>query len=698
MEVKNDEIIQFAARTAEEPPKKRARRSKAAEDPASAAGPSTSRTVKGRTYLGKLAGLLQVPMDVFFEIFSHLHPSDLLRASRTSKDLRSVLLSRKNRFVWVASLAGVEGLPPCPEDMSEPAYASLLFDRFCALCGATRPSWVDYAIRLRLCKTCYTDNIKTGDEILADVKLPMRSVTQKLFMAMTPCEIGKDPEEAQFLEFPITHDGANKYYIPQLKGAYGRFIKLREMKDEESVEDYLEVLFAETTRIHKHATAVLRWELEAAQQRQNEEQAMKERRKAGIAEKLKELGYGEDDFPKSKEWSKLVDQPKDLTNRIWTNLQPKLEVLLQEEKERKLREAYEERRGRRIDEIAAFYEDYARPLAKPERALLPNTYDACRLPCLLALAEQEDAHGCVSLDQFVALIPQMLEEAENYKAKAREAAVTVMLDIAYWRHEGSLWREELESHPAAELLTRHYALFKCDVSWNLEHQANACYLPYKEMHAHWRDHHPRSEWTASRAIGSRSICCVGDYYVGGQMLEAAGLARDTPISVLTELVRAGRLYCSCSDPKMPPPEELDWSKLFQHVYTTVQKYNIRTDALATPQNPKLVLKSPHSLSGPNACIKLLPEGASTAPARERATIVDHKTRKKIEERLATRPTPTSMPVCRICKALTARRHLRYGCHGLGLSEDPAQIVHHLRAWHEKEFEKRDILFWDKAHH
>lgn len=97
-------------------------------------------------------------------------------------------------------------------------------------------------------------------------------------------------------------------------------------------------------------------------------------------------------------------------------------------------------------------------------------------------------------------------------------------------------------------------------------------------------------------------------------------------------------------------------------------------------NPKLILKSAHPLSGRDACLKLLPEGADTTVARERATAVDAKTHAKIEERLALRPSPDATLVCRICKALTAKRHLKYGCGMMALPETPEGIVHHLRGW------------------
>lgn len=95
---------------------------------------------------------------------------------------------------------------------------------------------------------------------------------------------------------------------------------------------------------------------------------------------------------------------------------------------------------------------------------------------------------------------------------------------------------------------------------------------------------------------------------------------------------------------------------------------------------KITLKSHHPLTGPDACIKLLPEGADTAPARQRATAVDAATRKMVEDRLAVRPSPRSKLICRLCKALSARSCHKYGMHAMTLPETPEGIVHHLRGW------------------
>ncbi|KAI0660265.1 hypothetical protein C8Q70DRAFT_913822, partial [Cubamyces menziesii] len=98
--------------------------------------------------------LMHLPMDIFYEVASRLHPLDLLHVSRTSKHLRSIVMSRKCKFLWSESLSRIDGLPPCPMGMSEPAYVALIFGRLCMLCGALRAVWVDYAIRLRLCRSC----------------------------------------------------------------------------------------------------------------------------------------------------------------------------------------------------------------------------------------------------------------------------------------------------------------------------------------------------------------------------------------------------------------------------------------------------------------------------------------------------------------------------------------------------------------
>ncbi len=70
-------------------------------------------------------------LTIQLQIFSHLEPRDLLHLCRTNKFLRSILLDRNSLGVWRSARQNLNGLPDLPEDLSEPRYASLLFDKYC---------------------------------------------------------------------------------------------------------------------------------------------------------------------------------------------------------------------------------------------------------------------------------------------------------------------------------------------------------------------------------------------------------------------------------------------------------------------------------------------------------------------------------------------------------------------------------------
>ena len=60
-----------------------------------------------------------------------MHPRDLLNLARTSKDFRSLLMSRTSAIFWRAARQQIPGLPECPPFLSEPQYANLLFFSHC---------------------------------------------------------------------------------------------------------------------------------------------------------------------------------------------------------------------------------------------------------------------------------------------------------------------------------------------------------------------------------------------------------------------------------------------------------------------------------------------------------------------------------------------------------------------------------------
>ncbi|KAF9060710.1 hypothetical protein BDP27DRAFT_1236376 [Rhodocollybia butyracea] len=92
--------------------------------------PEQFRNVRGR--LGLLERLAKdVPLDVILEIFCYLEPGDLLRLARTTKDLRSILMSKSSESIWRTARENVQGLPPRPNDLNEPQYAHLCYESYC---------------------------------------------------------------------------------------------------------------------------------------------------------------------------------------------------------------------------------------------------------------------------------------------------------------------------------------------------------------------------------------------------------------------------------------------------------------------------------------------------------------------------------------------------------------------------------------
>jgi len=109
------------------------------------------------------------------QIFSLVHPRDLIQLSWTSKILNGFLTSRSSRHVWQASFKTIpenETPPPCPSEITEIAYAGLLYFQFCMVCvpvinrfallpnqrlqncGSSSPPILAWSALTRLCGFC----------------------------------------------------------------------------------------------------------------------------------------------------------------------------------------------------------------------------------------------------------------------------------------------------------------------------------------------------------------------------------------------------------------------------------------------------------------------------------------------------------------------------------------------------------------
>ena len=64
------------------------------------------------------------------QIVSYLHSLDVPRLARASLKVHAILMSRNSAHVWI-TVKRVIGMPECPPDLSEPQYASFVFEHTC---------------------------------------------------------------------------------------------------------------------------------------------------------------------------------------------------------------------------------------------------------------------------------------------------------------------------------------------------------------------------------------------------------------------------------------------------------------------------------------------------------------------------------------------------------------------------------------
>ncbi|KAK0451974.1 uncharacterized protein EV420DRAFT_1559499 [Desarmillaria tabescens] len=264
--------------------------------------PSTSGVVlkakKRRRIKGLLERVSETPLDVLLEIFSRLEPRDLLHLCRTNKFLRSVLLDRNSLDVWRRARQSLEDLPDLPVDLSEPRYASLLFDKYCQFCLRTT-SLVQWVLRTRCCKDCVQNT-----EIFSPT-LDRQSMRMSWIIPFVRC------------------DDTTYYYVPSV-------VLLNEevkdvLNDETNFHDWCHKKNSSFGAIRTHGEACDTWLAQRLNERKRELRKIRRDRLQDVIERLKALGW--EDLIYRVPWRKiaahkLVAQSRPLTERAWRNMEP----------------------------------------------------------------------------------------------------------------------------------------------------------------------------------------------------------------------------------------------------------------------------------------------------------------------------------------------------------------------------------------
>ncbi|KAJ7586777.1 hypothetical protein C8J56DRAFT_945546 [Mycena floridula] len=283
---------------------------------------ATAKRVRGPR--GILQVLVDAPLDILFEAFSYLEPVDIMRLSRTSKDLRTLLMTRSSAFVWRQARANVDipGLPEPLPSTSEPEYANLIPNDVCHHCNSPRKYEIIWSCRIRCCKKCSSRVFCSADSFMQDA--------WSLVEPLVPTD--------------CTAKFKTSYYIPVADKYLATVERLVRRGDQDRVDRWLRKEKQKLKVKRQWTMQCLRWTSVRSQRLEVFQRYLRIRRNLEIAHRLSNLGWDKEIAfdRRSLRLHHLVYQPKELTERVWTNIEPRLVEFMKETRKRRLKQEAEE--------------------------------------------------------------------------------------------------------------------------------------------------------------------------------------------------------------------------------------------------------------------------------------------------------------------------------------------------------------------
>ncbi|KAI0350232.1 hypothetical protein OH77DRAFT_1431233 [Trametes cingulata] len=539
--------------------------------------------------IGKLTEIMNVPMDVFFEITSHLKPLDILHLSRTSKDLRNLLCSRNSRHIWVAARRNiVPPMPDCPDDVSEPQFARLVFERICQACGVGQSVNMDYAIPIRLCGACWKANVRNGGKLAREVGLKKKE--QGDIFDLLPAIHGTSLVWHQQPYQAVKQASTNKFYEPEFVALAKRYKELRAEADPKALQQFVDDRKADALRRLNFNITMVRWERDFQEENRKNQSALQNERQTAIEEKLFELGYQRDDFPKGNiEFFQIMQQPRKLTPRIWNTVRPKLiEILDAQRKERAERE-FRQKWKKRREQLETCYSAFLKRDREQDaqKRMLPGFEDA--LPCFLDVLTGAEPDDDVTEEESAAAESAVLAHADEYCCRVRHDLANVVRKAREAPFGQAIYSVQvtkarkgkgkdrgkaagdgstsMSSDAATELaiLDAPTSLFQCNWEYPRDPTCNAI-KTFSGMLEHRQLVHRSKPWSSQSAV------LVANHHMKGaveRLVTALGLPGDATLSAIQDVISQGRPECSCGfDPDIrfeDEPRYLVLDRLWNHI-------------------------------------------------------------------------------------------------------------------------------------
>ncbi|KAK4700978.1 kinetochore protein Nuf2, partial [Phenoliferia sp. Uapishka_3] len=388
---------------------------------------------KGSRTLGRLSAFNDMPMDILAEICSHLEPLALLYMSRTTRSIRQLLTSKNSRSLWIGARENVMLPDLVASDVSEPAYASLVYERNCMVCGKSRAQKVSYTLRARYCQPCQKKTVIVENRVAASVPnmhpkaLSCSPYTLSYFFTPEVARISEKLYEleeehvaikAARKEAPKANKGKGKGKAKQLVDLDGD----QRIEDSEPGETAYKQFICEKRAAVAHARedgAVLsKWEATSIHDRHTEAEDATRRRKAAITEKMVELGWEPQDLQNM--YSSSFSTPEDLTDRIWKKISAEIIGIATRNKTYRLEREARDRRNKRQHLVGARYTilvEQIKPIPN-RRFNFPDQHQFCHLVAVKPFWEPEGV--VVDDESWTAALPSILAEVSAFEKETKQ--------------------------------------------------------------------------------------------------------------------------------------------------------------------------------------------------------------------------------------------------------------------------------------
>ncbi|EAU81971.2 hypothetical protein CC1G_09157 [Coprinopsis cinerea okayama7 len=365
---------------------------------------------------GALELLIEMPLDLLFEIFGKLDPADVLNLARASKDLRAILMSRSSAMIWREALSNVPDLPPCPDDLDEPTWVELAFGKRCQLCErSVAHTSVVWVLRFRACTRCLQERFNASMREHSIYELP-----QNVRNIMPSFTFGKSHHIWSVEQRP--HRGRH-FHTETFDRWMVEYKSLRH--DPAKEKAWVAEKVAEWTPKYDHAKKCLEWVAKVEKARGRDLEAARDNRKECILKKLEGLGYSSYELYEKVDgvsiWTALPFKnllKKDITDRAWNNVQEAAVAVAQRYRQARIERLNDDTIKSRYDLVVQLHDKCMKSL--PINEFILSAGDLFLVPEVSSLLAETPLDQEMTLDNFNDIFDNIATIASRWESEARQ--------------------------------------------------------------------------------------------------------------------------------------------------------------------------------------------------------------------------------------------------------------------------------------